>query len=524
MKIPRTNRYIVFGLIVVALLALGAAAHLSDPVRVSAGQQAPSPTVAAVSSATRACAGPGLAGSRNAGLAVVAAAGGSGSGRATISRLATPGSSAVTSLSSLTQPGTLDLSSVSPAPGTGGSSTKAGSGTSTGSNTGSGGSTKTAKNSTSQVSDKPIAQAGGVLIQASGTMAQGLEAEQTSAGTVTAACGSPGTDFWFTLPGEVSASSIKLYLMNSDAEASTVNVGIVTDTGPLQGGTDNGLSVPAHGLVVQSLSGLLRNSRAIGLHVSTSAGQVVAAVSVGSSASQPGAWVPAGQAPAKELVIPAMPGNGGSRELYVADPGTSDASVTLSVVTPGGTYEPTGGSSIDIPAGSASRIELPSLGGVTGAAVLKSKVPVTASLLAPGGPSGSPGALAAAAPAVTGQGVVADVRSGAATLVLSAPGKAARVRLGLGTDGLTGSGHPASTQVISIPAKRSVTVNVPRPSGLSAKTSFAVVLTPLSGSGPVYAGRVLQQGSTVLSIMAVTSAPVTVPLPPARGSVLAVAP
>ena len=50
------------------------------------------------------------------------------------------------------------------------------------------------------------AVSGGVVIQASGALAQGLEAEQTSAGSLpTAACTSPGTNFWFTGPGQRTA-------------------------------------------------------------------------------------------------------------------------------------------------------------------------------------------------------------------------------------------------------------------------------------------------------------------------------
>jgi hypothetical protein len=358
-------------------------------------------------------------------------------------------------------------------------------------------------------------------------MAQGLAAEQTSGGLVTAGCGSPGTDFWFTAPGQQTTSSIKLYLMNVDDQPTDVDVDIVTDTGPLQGGTDTGITVPPHGLIVQSLAGLLHNSRAIGLHVRTTVGRVVAALNEGSTASQPGGWLPPEQAPAQRLVIPGMPGSNGSRDLYVADPDGSDASVTLSVVSSGGTYQPTGAGSIDIPAGSASRLQLPSLSGIAGAAVLTSSVPVFAAVMVPGGPAGAPGALVPASPGIQEQGVIADVGQtrDTATLVLSAPGAAARVRLATGASSLTPGGQGGSPQVVPVPAKHSVVVHVTRPHGVSSGAGFAIVLTPLPGSGPVYAGRVLAApNGTVFGVLPVASALTTVPLPGVRDSLVTVAP
>src|SRR5262249_23724551 len=221
--------------------------------------------------------------------------------------------------------------------------------------------------------------------------------------------------------------TIELDLMNVDGQASTADVDIYTDTGPLHTGADTGITVPAHGLVTQSLGGLVHGSRAIALHVRTSAGRVVAALRESSQRSSPGEWLPPAQSPSRRVVIPGMPGSRGARVLYLADPGGNDAQVKLSVVSPGGTYRPTGGGAIDVPAGSANRIELTSLSGVAGAVVMTSSVPVTAAVTVPGGPAGAPGAMTAPAPALQEQGVLADVgqRADTTTLVLSAPGRAA---------------------------------------------------------------------------------------------------
>ncbi|HEY3734685.1 MAG TPA: DUF5719 family protein [Streptosporangiaceae bacterium] len=515
---PTVNRFALFALVVLALSALFGVAWYSRPVSVSAGQS-PSASTVPVAAGLRGCPDPGTPGSRTAGLAIIAAAAGHGSGQATVSRLSAAGGSSAGSLLTLSQPGELSLSAVSPAP--------AATGTSTGTSAGaSGGTSGNGSPKGSAATGRP----GGVLIQARGSMAQGLEAEQTTSGTATASCGAPGTDFWFTGPGQQSAGSIQLYLMNVDNQPSNVDVDIVSDAGPLQGSTDTGIAVPPHGLVVQPLDGLVHGSRAIELHVRTSVGRVVAAVRESSRASQPGQWLPATQAPAKRLVIPGLPAASGGRALYVATPAESDAQVKLTVISSGGSYQPTGASGIDIPAGSASKVELTSLAGVSGAVVLTSNVPVTASFVMPGGAQGAPGAFAVAVPPVEQQGVVADGGGQAhegTSLVITAPGAAVHVQVSEVSSATSGAsaGSAGTPRVVSVPAKHSVTIKLGRPQGAPGNSSFAIVLTPLRGSGPVYAGRVLTGSrGTMLGIIPVTSAPTSIPLPQVRDSLLTVTP
>ena len=154
---------------------------------------------------------------------------------------------------------------------------------------------------------------GGVVVQASGALAQGLDVEQTSGADLpTAACSSPGTDFWFAGPGQRTAGRIQVYLMNASSQAANANVDIFTDAGPLQDTTDNGITVPPHGMIVQSLAPVLRNSRSLALHVRTSVGQIAAAVQESTGTGE-GAWLPPAQAPSTHLVIPGLPAAAGSR-------------------------------------------------------------------------------------------------------------------------------------------------------------------------------------------------------------------
>jgi hypothetical protein len=109
----------------------------------------------------------------------------------------------------------------------------------------------------------------------------------------------------------------------------------------------------------------------------------------------------------------------------------------------------------------------------------------------------------------------------AASVVLSAPAGAARVRL---TE-ISASTGSAASRVISVLAGHTLMVPVAPPSGAKRGVAFAVVITPLAGSGPLYAARVeTQDQSTVVSIIPAASALTTISLPPVRDSYDAINP
>jgi len=119
----------------------------------------------------------------------------------------------------------------------------------------------------------------------------------------------------------------------------------------------------------------------------------------------------------------------------------------------------------------------------------------------------------------------------AASVVLSAPAGAARVRLteigqaSPGGTGGTGGTAAAGSQVVSVRAGRTLVAPVTAPQGAKRGSAFAVVITPLAGSGPLYAARVETQGQdTVVSILPAASALTTISLPPVRNSYDAISP
>jgi Family of unknown function (DUF5719) len=501
-----TSRMLPRAGVIVALAAAGGLAVWNHTVTVAAGQPVPQSRAVAVNTVVRACPAAGLAGSPTAHVALIAGHTAGGTGRAVLSY---SGPATVTPLLSLTQPGVLSLTSVHafPVP----THTKTGARA-----------TPSPAPTSQQVATVPAQ--GGVVIQASGSMAQGLEAEQiTGAGRVVARCDAPGTDFWFEGPGVFTAPRIELYLTNPGNQPADVSVQGFTDAGPLVGSTDTGISVAPHTMVIQSLAKMLHGARAMALHVRTSVGQVVAAVEESTGSAHTGAWLPASASPADLVVLPGLPPTAGTRQLFVTVPGTQDAHITLRAITTKGTYEPTGGSGLDIPGGSVAELSLPSLSAIPGAVEVSSTAPVTAAMLVPGGPAGTPGGFTAASDAIQEQGVVADNTSGAgvaSALVLSAPGHAVTARV---TQIAQGSSAQAATgTVVQVPAHHSVVEQLGR-AGSRHGATFAVIVAPQAGSGPLYAGRVITasgKGGALQSILPVPGALTTVPLPGVRDTLI----
>ena len=68
-------------------------------------------------------------------------------------------------------------------------------------------------------------------------------------------------------------------------------------------------------------------------------------------------------------------------------------------------------------------------------------------------------------------------------------------------------------------------ISVAAPRGAKPRSAFAIVITPLSGSGPLYAARAETQGqNTVVSIIPAISALTTISLPAVRDSYDAISP
>jgi hypothetical protein len=495
------NRAISLAVLAVAVAAAAGLSVWQHTVTLAVSAPQPQRRSAPVNTVLRACPAPGLAGTPASQVALIAGPASGGTGRAVVTRFGD-----TTPLATLTEPGVLSVTGVHAAAAP------------------RHGKAKTPAPTPSGLPAVTTPAAGGVVIQASGAMARGLAAEQVlPGGKISARCGAPGTDFWFISPGAFSVPHIQLYLMNPGSQPAAADVEAYTDAGPLQGSPDTGVAVAPHTMVTQSLAKMLHGSRMVALNVRTSAGQVVAAVEETTGRARSGAWLAQSAAPATRIVIPGMPPTAGTRQLFITVPGSQDAHITLSAVTDKGSYHPTGGGGLDIPGGSVAQISLSSLSGLFGALQISSSAPVTAGMMTAGGPKGTPGVFSAAAPALREQGVVAVNETGggaASSLVLSAPWHAARVRV---TEIGSGRAPAAPGSVVAVPAHRSVLQQLSTPSGARRGSAFAVVITPLPGSGPVYAGRVVMssgRGGSLQSILPVSSALSVVPLPEVQGTLV----
>ncbi|MBV9206539.1 MAG: hypothetical protein JO037_14380 [Actinobacteria bacterium] len=364
-------------------------------------------------------------------------------------------------------------------------------------------------------------------VTAGGTMAQAMEAEVADgSGLAGVRCGEPGSDLWFLGPGQRSgAARIQLDLMNVDSAAASVDAGVITDAGQVQAGDLDGITVPPHQTVTESLSPASAGSSVVAIEVRTSAGRVAADVSESSSPGGPASWLPRAAPPSTQLVIPGVPPSGRGAGLYLAVPGSSSARVDVLAITAQGRYRPFGSQPVELPGQSASYVALTSFGGAAAALQITSNVPVAAAAGAPG--SGA-GAFTAAAPPILEQAVVAGNTTGsglAASVALSAPAAAARVRLTEIAQAGRNGAVATSRQAVLVRAGRTLAVPVTGPPGAAPGSAFAVVISPLAGSGPVYAARVETRGQpAVLSVLPAVSALTTLSLPPVRDSYDAISP
>jgi hypothetical protein len=491
--------------VLLALGAISAAAQLDQP-RSSPNAAATSVRQVAVTSAARACppalgGGPGTIASIAAPTAAPAppagAAGAAGSGQAELTSLPLAGVALrpVVPVSD-TSPGVLSLLTVPAA---------------------------------ASAAKKGTPAPTGWSVSASGTMAQAIETEVAqSSGLASVRCGEPGSDIWFVGPGQRSgAAQIQLDLMNVDSLAASVDVSLITDAGPLQADGDTGITVPPHQTVTESLSSAAAHASVVAIEVHTSVGRVAADVSEGAAGGSTTSWLPSAAGPTTHLVIPGVPPSSSAAGLFLVVPGGSNAKLNVVAITPQGQYRPFASQAVDLPGQSASYVPLTPLGGTAAALEVTANVPVTAAVMVPGSGAGS---FTAATGPITEQAVVAGnpSRSGfAASVVLSAPAAAARVRLTeIAAASSTGAGPGASaSQIVSVRAGHTLVMPVTAAKEARHGSAFAVVITPLSGSGPVYAARVETQGqSTVVSIIPAANALTTISLPPVRDSYDAVYP
>lgn len=218
---------------------------------------------------------------------------------------------------------------------------------------------------------------------AASSVPDGLEAGRT-AGT----CATVGTSFWFVGSGGAPGQRGVLTLANPEQAPAVVDVSAYGPVGPLDTQGVKALTVPAGRSVALRLDGFASGAERLGLAVVARTGRVAALLRDSRRAGLAARGVdlvPPAVAPARSLVIPAVPGGPGARLLHVVSPGGADAVVQVRLLRPADSPPPgpERAQVLTVSAGSVGTLDLTSsAGGQPVAMELRSDVPVTAAVQA----------------------------------------------------------------------------------------------------------------------------------------------
>ncbi|MEU7567537.1 DUF5719 family protein [Streptomyces fradiae] len=372
------------------------------------------------------------------------------------------------------------------------------------------------------------ADAPALIGAASGKLAPGWTTQQTTLvpaggarGLLGVACTPPDTDFWF--PGTSTAENRRDYvhLTNPDDAAAVVDIELYGPEGALKSQLTDGIPVPARSSVPVLLSTLTADPATsdVTVHVTTRSGRVGAVVR--SAVDQLGSdWLPASADPAPSLVLPGIPADATSVQLMAYAPGEEDAELKIQLAGSTGTITPAVQQTIRVKSGMTASADLKGLtSGEAGALLLtpaqaSRATPVVAALrVVRGSGEKQEVAFIPATGPVGERATVADNRAKGSTLSLTAPGKAAEVRVTASPG--TGGGTPA-TKTYTVKAGTTLAVAPPVPAGL--KGGYALTVETLSG-GPVHAARMLalpEDGIAMFTIQTLTDDRARVAVPNAE--------
>ncbi len=343
-----------------------------------------------------------------------------------------------------------------------------------------------------------------VLGRAAGALAPGFSVTQTERtvdgggrGLAGTACLPTGADFWFVGAASGVGQRAVLVLTNPEDATAAVDVTFYGHRGEINAPAGRGVQVPARRRVELQVEKIAPAQQVMAIHVQVQSGRLSAAVTetdVEGFLPRGSDWIPGAEAPATELVVPGIPkvgqGRNGKTLLDVVAPGEG-AVVSVQIVAPDGTFAPLDADVIDVPAGTVRTVDLTkALAGDPAAVLLSSDQPITAGMrVTLRRPSYFGDVLfLAAVPPVGTAAVVPDNRDTSdlkTRLVLTAPEGAATVDVST----FVGAGieDPVTVQLA---AGTTTWLTIEAPPG---RRRFGLVVTPQSGSGPVYGVRMLDE-------------------------------
>ncbi|MGC9494672.1 DUF5719 family protein [Streptomyces sp. WG7] len=303
-------------------------------------------------------------------------------------------------------------------------------------------------------------------------------------------CTAPDTEFWFPGASTATGRTDYVHLTNPDDSAAVVDIELYGEDGAVKSTVGEGITVPPHGsesLLLSTLSDVEQTDLTV--HVGVRSGRVGAAVQALDDKTG-GDWLAASADPASALVLPGIPKDATAVRLVLFTPGGTDADLKVRLASPSGPITPAGHETVRVKAGTTTGVDLGEVTrGEAGSLVLTPtgrSVPVVAALRVVRGKGGEQeSAFIPASDPVGARATAADNRAKSTTLSLTAPEKAAKVKVtaSAGTEGGT-----TATRTYTIKGGTTQDVEAPVPAGL--KGTYALTVETLSG-GPVHASRTL---------------------------------
>lgn len=224
--------------------------------------------------------------------------------------------------------------------------------------------------STKQIWAYNVLRGGGPYeIQAAGPAAGRVVAAQSALvnhklgrGLNAATCDRPQADWWFEgLDGRVGYADA-IQLANPADSPAAARVTLFSSQAHVNAAPSlQSVAIPAHSAVTLSIAKVAPDVPDIAAHVHATNGLVVASAMdsrIHGVDPQGSDRLPANRPPARHVVLAGFPAQTGLRQLYITDVGRAAATVTLQVVSTGGTFAPNGKARIDVPAGTTSTLQL----------------------------------------------------------------------------------------------------------------------------------------------------------------------
>ncbi|MEU0369910.1 DUF5719 family protein [Streptomyces sp. NPDC006283] len=358
-------------------------------------------------------------------------------------------------------------------------------------------------------------QAPALVGTATGRLAPGWTAQQTTTvaagggrGLLGVSCTAPDTDFWFPAASLDDKRQDYVHLTNPDEAAAVVDIELFGKDGALKSDLTEGITVPGGSSVPVLLSTLTSDpAEDVTVHVTTRTGRTGAVVRSADEDSGSD-WLSASADPSGTAVLPGVPADATSVQLVAFAPGDDDAELKLQLAGATGTITPAGHETLHVKSGMTASVDLENITrGEAGSLILSPAesgraTPVVAALRVVRGKGDKKEIAFIPATAPVGERAsVADNRAKGALLSLTAPDKAAEVKVtaSAGTEG----GSP-TTKTYKVKAGTTLAITAPVPAGL--KGSYALTVETVAG-GPVHASRSLEIAEDGIPMFTVQTMP-----------------